>query len=42
MLAPALAGTKEELIAKVLHDKNLLESLASSPKPADEKSGEGQ
>lgn len=32
----------EELIAKVLHDKNLLESLASSPKPADEKSGEGQ
>ena len=32
----------EELIAKVLHDKNLLETLASSPKPADEKSGEGQ
>lgn len=31
----------EELIAKVLHDKNLLESLASSPKP-EEKSGEGQ
>ncbi|HTQ04496.1 MAG TPA: type VI secretion system contractile sheath small subunit [Polyangiaceae bacterium] len=31
----------EELISKVLHDKNLLESLASSAKPA-EKSGEGQ
>lgn len=31
----------EELIAKVLHDKNLLESLASSAKPA-EKAGEGQ
>jgi len=32
----------EELIAKVLHDKNLLETLASSPKPADEKPSEGQ
>ncbi len=32
----------EELIAKVLHDKNLLETLASSPKPAEEKPGEGQ
>jgi type VI secretion system protein ImpB len=26
----------EDLINKVLHDKNLLESLAKSPKPADE------
>jgi type VI secretion system protein ImpB len=31
----------EELIAKVLQDKNLLETLASSPKP-EEKSGEGR
>jgi type VI secretion system protein ImpB len=26
----------EELINKILHDKNLLEALAKSPKPADE------
>jgi type VI secretion system protein ImpB len=31
----------EDLIAKVLHDKNLLETLAASPKPA-EKSGESE
>jgi predicted component of type VI protein secretion system len=26
----------EELISKILHDKTLLETLAKSPKPADE------